>query len=838
MRYHDFDLSIEEGPDNTLVLRSVCEAHGEYTETVTLDAATMAQAREILTRDGVPHDLLMEFGRQLYALTFAAGKRSLEWHFAQCWGAAGSGDTGVRLRLRVTSPELAIVPWEVIYSDRLHCYFSVSDRTPIVRYLELPRLIPSLEATLPLRILVVIPDQPDLETEKEEEALRDALKALDGVVELTVLRGRIGRRDVADALETREYHVLHFIGHGDFADDKAILVLKNHDGGDEYVEAERVAGLFRNHPSMKLIVLNSCRGGMSSATKPLVGMAAELVRAGIPSVIAMQEEIVDAQAVCFAHAFYHALFLNRDKGRVDIAISHARNALAEDFPDTRAVGLPVLFTHAREGVLFNLEQGSPLRDLSVQSADRVKAIIRTHEQNLELIRSAASDGDAAGSTRPTTRGVSRSISAAELAESRALDRARQRLRFRNWSIVQAVAIALALCFGATWFGFLRVTQWFQPAAYVVAFTDLFERHESDAAVLLVATDSATEAVLGPQTAARRRFTARVINRLVADGAPVIALNLDFLAAPAFRAETDSLLVALQNAAAHNTVVLAAAPDASAPEHTEPALVPLLLLGTNCADTSSLASKSAPFSAPVMTLMSEHGASGQRTPSLPLAAVAAFRVAMAHAGRGPEGGALAADPTSQLLRQVSLDTLVAPHGDPACRFRSGDRMYRLAIEFASRNEHERQARHVSFRQAMDTVPLGDLRRQLVLVGYWTDQRDFPMFRGLHLERRSNLEVEEDAMNTVLRGIRIAPIGQWSQYLVILLMAGLGALAAYLRAMFGSTFCLVSIFAVVVVYFLMGAALYASRHALLNTTFDLAALSLAFLAVSLTRRAWFP
>lgn len=838
MRYHDFDLSIEEGADSTLVLRSSCDPHGEYTEVVALDAATMAQDREMLTRDDVARDRLMAFGRRLYGLTFGAGKHSLEWHFGLCWGAAGSGDTGVRLRLRVKSPALAVVPWELIYSDRLNCYFGVSERTPIVRYLELPQRIPSLEAELPLRILVVIPEQPELATEAEEAALRDALETLDGVVELTVLRGRISRRDMADTLEERQYHVLHFIGHGDFTDDKAILVLKDHDGGDEYVEAERVAGLFRNHPSMKLIVLNSCRGGSSSATKPLVGMAAELVRAGIPSVIAMQEAIVDAEAVCFARAFYRALFLNRDKGRVDIAISHARNALAEDFPDTRAIGLPVLFTHAREGVLFSLEQGSPLRDLSVRSADRVKAIIRTHEQNLEFIRAAPADADAdtTAASPPTagapSRSVTRGVSAAEIAESQALARARQRLRFRNWSLALAVAIALVVSFGATWFGVQIRWPVFRPDSYVVAFTELFDHHENEASVLLVATDSVAEAGMGPQNAGRRGIMSRVLDRLVAGGAPVIAINLDFLASPAFAAQTDSLKAALEHAAAHGTVVLAAAPVPSASVAMEPALAPLLRLGTNCADTSSA------VTAPVMTLMSERGASGPRTYSLPLAAVAAFTVATPRTGNATERVPASDEATRQLLQRVALDSPIASHADIACRFDGGDRLYRMAIDFAPQHAHVEHVNHVSFRQAMDTTSLGDLRYRLVLVGYWTDQRSFPLLRGWHREVRSNIEVEEDAMNTLLRGIRIAPIGLGSQYLVILVMAGLGALAAYLRVPFGRSVSFATLVLALVLYFVAGAALYASRHALLNTTFDIPALLLAFLAVSLTRRVWFP
>ena len=126
----------------------------------------------------------------------------------------------------------------------------MSDRTPIVRYLELPQAIPSLEAPLPVRVLVAIPDQPELDTATEKREILAALEPLAHAVHVTVLEGAVSRRRIADALAADEYHVFHFIGHGDFADDRAVLVMKGEDGADEHVDQDRMAGLFRNHPSL------------------------------------------------------------------------------------------------------------------------------------------------------------------------------------------------------------------------------------------------------------------------------------------------------------------------------------------------------------------------------------------------------------------------------------------------------------------------------------------------------------------------------------------------------------------------------------------------------------
>ena len=112
------------------------------------------------------------------------------------------------------------------------------------------------------------------------------------------------------------------------------------------------------------------------------------------------------------------------------------------------------------------------------------------------------------------------------------------------------------------------------------------------------------------------------------------------------------------------------------------------------------------------------------------------------------------------------------------------------------------------------------------------------RGFSRELRPGLEVEADAMNTILRRIRIAPLPDSRQFLVILAMAMMGALVAYHAARVGRAGEVLLLTGGLVLYLVFGAALYAWEHTLLNTLFDLLALGLAFFAVRFTRRIWFP
>jgi len=85
-----------------------------------------------------------------------------------------------------------------------------------------------------------------------------------------------------------------------------------------------VAMLIRNEMSLKLVVLNSCKGATLSATSAFVGMAPQLIEAGVPAVVAMQFEISDKAAIAFSNATYLALTSSQP---VDAAVTLARQAI-------------------------------------------------------------------------------------------------------------------------------------------------------------------------------------------------------------------------------------------------------------------------------------------------------------------------------------------------------------------------------------------------------------------------------------------------------------------------------------------------------------------------------
>src|SRR6185503_13894012 len=99
------------------------------------------------------------------------------------------------------------------------------------------------------------------------------------------------------------------------------------------------------------------------STAALTGMAQELVRMGVPAVVAMQRPVTDEAAKLFAASFYLKLCVGYEPGRVDIAVAHARNELKRELTQNDEFSNPVLFMRSPKGVIFDLGEGTPVTTL-------------------------------------------------------------------------------------------------------------------------------------------------------------------------------------------------------------------------------------------------------------------------------------------------------------------------------------------------------------------------------------------------------------------------------------------------------------------------------------------
>jgi formylglycine-generating enzyme required for sulfatase activity len=278
-------------------------------------------------------------------------------------GRVQEGDSpGLRLRL-VMDPtdrgvaEVAALPWELLFDPRHHRYLARSPVTPVVRFLPVSSTRRLRSGHLPLRVLVAFANPRDTDSlgvEREARKIREALAQSTEKVEVETFEAKSAMALLRRLHEGR-FHVLHFIGHGDF--DTGTGDGRLHFGGSaelaKAVSGRTLASMLEGLASLRLVVLNACdtaRFERREGRDPYSGVAHALVRGGVPAVIAMQFPISDRAAIAFSSAVYQALAAGRP---VDLAVSQGRQALRVEREDFEWA-TPALFLQVEDGRILDL----------------------------------------------------------------------------------------------------------------------------------------------------------------------------------------------------------------------------------------------------------------------------------------------------------------------------------------------------------------------------------------------------------------------------------------------------------------------------------------------------
>jgi CHAT domain-containing protein len=262
--------------------------------------------------------------------------------------------------LIVEAPEVSEYPWETLFESGK--YLSTHVNTPLIRFI--PTVLPvTKNYRKPLKILIIGSNPsstkvPALQLEEEIEAIEDALQKEidDGQIKLKIERiAKIDR--IWQKLKEDSYNIIHFIGHGIFQDNTGYLALVNENGGIDPVDHTRLGQILQNHQSMNtigLMVLNACESAEMSTSRAFTGLAPELIRIGIPSVIAMRFNITNQMASLFAKEFY----TNIPIMPIDKSLQMVRNRILVDKKTKPSDFVsPVLFTNSPDGTVFNMEEG-------------------------------------------------------------------------------------------------------------------------------------------------------------------------------------------------------------------------------------------------------------------------------------------------------------------------------------------------------------------------------------------------------------------------------------------------------------------------------------------------
>lgn len=318
-------------------------------------------ARRLVPEQAPTGDLVRDIGSRLFDAIFQGQMlsclhRSIDfvgWH----------GRSGLRVRLHFSeAPELARLPWEMLYDPVGRNFLGLTQRTPVVRYLELPSAPRVQRTDGPLRMLVMVSspsDYPQLDVAREVAIIHEATGPLVRAGQLVV---EVLPEATLEALERagwRPYDILHFVGHGGVqgADGEGVLVFCDANGHSRLERGVDLGQQLGDIDSLRLVVLNSCRGANPGTVDPFGGTAESLVLQGVPAVVAMQFEITDRAALKFANSLYGALSEGRP---VDAAVTRARRTLHAAARAEWAT--PVLHMRTQDGSLFAPVPAHPIEE--------------------------------------------------------------------------------------------------------------------------------------------------------------------------------------------------------------------------------------------------------------------------------------------------------------------------------------------------------------------------------------------------------------------------------------------------------------------------------------------
>jgi CHAT domain len=356
--YEDLDLRIQADGDKFRVVAQLGTQFADAPFALTRSPFWDLEKLEL----GGP-DEIRRLGAALFDALIRKDVRSL---YEQGRGGSGSdAGKGLRIRILIDSREARLrpfmqVPWEILYDSRADAsqLLALDPRRAIVRVIDSNEPHVEPQAGPLKRVLLVSANPIDTHPLKLGEEISRA--------EATLVRHhlrpevlcRATRSALHDQIRDYEPQIVHFMGHGSFNSIRreGVLLLEDKNHGRDALYASTFATFFTGRATPRLVILNSCLtavAGSSRTFKAFSSVAAALIAAGLPAVIAMQSTIRDTSAIRFTERLYAAL--TRDIA-IESALSEARVALSAVDRYMLDWAAPVLYVRAHGGGAVGMTQ--------------------------------------------------------------------------------------------------------------------------------------------------------------------------------------------------------------------------------------------------------------------------------------------------------------------------------------------------------------------------------------------------------------------------------------------------------------------------------------------------
>jgi hypothetical protein len=268
------------------------------------------QIKNYTNRDkgSLPDDEKMKaFGTNLFDALFPGVVGRL-------YDEARSRQRNRKLDLVFTSmiPWIAEKPWEFAY-DKVRDSYLATEEIHLIRNVltAVPaNIIPARVG--PLRILVVSAQPVGFGLLSIEQEVRVILRGFQPLIDANAVTVEVLAHAtpslIHGQLETGNFDVIHFIGHGMFNEEtgQGALIFEN-DRGGKYELGERSVREIFCQRGVRLVFLNACQTGSGGSADFNKGVAQSLVAHGLPALVANQYSVLDTSATSFAQHFYWAL---------------------------------------------------------------------------------------------------------------------------------------------------------------------------------------------------------------------------------------------------------------------------------------------------------------------------------------------------------------------------------------------------------------------------------------------------------------------------------------------------------------------------------------------------
>ena len=386
MRYQDFTITVNELQGDGYPVSAFADGIGRVA------AALPTPGADLMAKLAALADLAPTSADEI--VVRAAGEALFNWlvvepvrtHLRLAWDRAQRDGEGLRFRLSIDAAEIGAWPWEALHDPERDHTFATSAATPLVRYFDQANRLGGLaqqQAELPLHLLLVLPAMADLDLARERSGVEQVASSFTNHLRVHALDGIVRRTDLADALLTADYDILHFSGHSAVVDGRGYVALNLRDGRPDWIHSGTLAQLALSHKPIKLVVLNVCGTTRGDDGRAFQGLAPQMVRSGVPAVVTMQFPITDEAAATFAQEFYKRLCAGEDAGQVDVAVTYARGMLAALHAGDHSWAAPVLYTHAADGVIYRLP--TPTSDRRRRMRQRgLQALADSLQRSLEM----------------------------------------------------------------------------------------------------------------------------------------------------------------------------------------------------------------------------------------------------------------------------------------------------------------------------------------------------------------------------------------------------------------------------------------------------------------------